>query len=87
MRTTLNVDEDVLSLAKTVAEVRGVSIGKALSDLARRGASAHQPLRERNGFYLFPVGTGSKAIGPEDVDAALAGEDAALAAQFLKASG
>ena len=87
MRTTLNLDEDILSLARTVAEVGGVSIGKALSDLARRGAAFHQPLKERNGFCLFPVEAGSKAFGPEDVEAALTGEDAALASQFLKASG
>jgi len=37
MRTTLNVDDDVLEFAKHVADIRKVSIGEALSELARPG--------------------------------------------------
>lgn len=83
MRTTVNLDEDVLSLAKSLAETRGVSIGKALSDLARKGATAQEALQERNGFWLFPVSDGAKAFGPKDVEAALADEDMAAASHFI----
>ena len=38
MRTTLNVDDDVLACACALAEERGVSVGAALSELARRGS-------------------------------------------------
>jgi hypothetical protein len=83
MRTTVNLDEDVLSLAKALAEARGVSIGKALSDLARKGATTQESLQEKNGFWLFPAGDGAKAFGPEDVEAALAEEDIAGASHFV----
>ena len=86
MRTTLNLDEDVLSLAKTLAEARGVSIGKALSDLARKGVTSQKVLHERNGFLLFPMDDGAKAFGPDDVEAALAEEDLAVARFIAKES-
>ncbi|MGH9658096.1 MAG: hypothetical protein ACRD96_06095, partial [Bryobacteraceae bacterium] len=65
---------------------RGVSIGRALSDLARKGATAHPPRKQRNGFYLFPAGKASKRFGPGEVEAALAAEDIATARQFVKGS-
>lgn len=37
MRTTLDIDEDVLGLARELAEAEGRSIGLVLSDMARRG--------------------------------------------------
>jgi hypothetical protein len=37
MRTTLNIDDDILAQAKALARVHQVSVGEALSDLARRG--------------------------------------------------
>jgi hypothetical protein len=86
MRTTINLDEDVLSLAKTLAEARGVSIGKALSDLARKGARSQEVLQERNGFPLFSVDDGAKAFGLEEVDAALAEEDLGMARFIVRES-
>lgn len=40
MRTTLDVDDDVLLAVKELARARGVSAGRALSDLARAGLGA-----------------------------------------------
>ena len=50
MRTTLDIDPDVLSAARELARRRGVAIGRVLSDLARPGAA------ER--FRAGVVGTG-----------------------------
>lgn len=86
MRTTVNLDEDVLQLAKTIAEGRGVSIGKVLSDLARQGATAQRPLRERNGVYLFSPDDAAQTFGPDDVEAALSDEDRRVSSQFVKPS-
>lgn len=36
MRTTLDLEEDVLLAVKEIARMRGQSIGKVLSDLARK---------------------------------------------------
>ncbi len=37
MRTTLQLDDDVLVTARDIARDRGVSIGRVISELARRG--------------------------------------------------
>lgn len=37
MRTTLSLDDDVYEAAKTLAEGSGKSLGRVLSQLARRG--------------------------------------------------
>ena len=45
MRTTVNIDDDVLDRAKDIARVRHVSVGEALSELARRGMDAQVELK------------------------------------------
>lgn len=37
MRTTLDIDEDVLAAAKELARAEGRTIGEVISDLARKG--------------------------------------------------
>ncbi len=37
MRTTVDLDEDVLTAAREMAKLRRESLGRVLSDLARRG--------------------------------------------------
>ena len=37
MRTTVTIDDDVLAVARALAEQSGSSLGRALSELARRG--------------------------------------------------
>ena len=55
MRTTLDLDEDVLQAAKELAECRGTTAGRVLSDLARKALEppADMP-RVRNGVPLLP---------------------------------
>ena len=83
MRTTLDIESDVLDAAKSLAGARGVSVGAALSELARRGVAARTPLSLRNGFPVFQVPLGSSSFGTEDVDAAMKREDMDAAAGFL----
>ncbi|MFM2126129.1 MAG: hypothetical protein RL328_2580 [Acidobacteriota bacterium] len=45
MRTTLNIDDDVLERAKDLAHLRQVSVGEALSELARRGMEVQIELK------------------------------------------
>ena len=82
MRTTLEVDDDVLDCAKAFATARGGSIGKALSELARRGLSARTPLTSRHGFPVFQIPQGSQTFGSDDVAAALQQEDMQVATNF-----
>jgi hypothetical protein len=67
MRTTLSLDDDVLREVKAYAKSRDVSIGKAVSDLVRRGLRA--PLRTRliNGFHVVDLPPDSPPVSTEDV--------------------
>ena len=83
MRTTLDVENDVLDVARALATARGVSVGAALSELARRGMSARVPIDTRSGFPVFQIPAGSPSFGPEEVEAALKNEDLQLSREFL----
>jgi len=54
MRTTLDLDEDVLQAVKELAATRGTTAGKALSDLARKALTPTRVGRIRNGVPLLP---------------------------------
>jgi len=55
MRTTLDLDEDVLQAAKELAEVRGLTAGKVVSDLVRKALTPTTPVPKiRNGVPLLP---------------------------------
>ncbi|MDN2581275.1 CopG family transcriptional regulator [Aquibium sp. ELW1220] len=62
MRTTLEIDDDVLEAAKRIANAERRSAGQVLSDLARRSLEDAPVLRdrqaiattERNGWIILP---------------------------------
>ena len=61
MRTTPDLDDDVLSAAKALAEQRGLTIGKTISELVRHALTTSKAsATTRNGVPLFP-GKGRKA--------------------------
>ena len=55
MRTTLDIEDDVLLAAKEIARRRGTSMGKVLSDLARQALIEQPTGQTRDGVPLFPV--------------------------------
>lgn len=55
MRTTLDVDEDVLLAVKSLANSRGTTAGKVVSDLVRKSLRPKGSVKKRNGFALFPT--------------------------------
>ena len=59
MRTTLDLDEDILLAAKDLARRRHASVGRVLSDLARQGLVRGVEAVERNGVSLFPTRAGA----------------------------
>jgi hypothetical protein len=68
MRTTVDLDEDVLRVAKDLARDRDHSLGRVLSDLARRGLRpAHQPVATRNGVPILSRKPGAKPVTSEIV--------------------
>ncbi len=54
MRTTLDIDDDVLQAAKEIAANRATTAGRALSDLARKALEPKRAPRVRNGVPLMP---------------------------------
>jgi hypothetical protein len=54
MRTTLDVDEDILQAAKEIAANRGTTAGRVLSDLARKALEPTTSVEVRNGVPLMP---------------------------------
>jgi hypothetical protein len=55
MRTTVDLEEDVLLAAKEIAKQRGNTLGKVLSDLARRALTRRTSISKKHGLPLFPV--------------------------------
>ena len=66
MRTTLQIDDDVLEAARQIAAADGRSLGRVLSDLARR-ALKPATVRPGGGFPTFDVASDAPPITPEDV--------------------
>jgi len=54
MRTTLDLDEDVLQAAKELAAARGSTAGKIVSELVRKALAPPETGRVRNGVPLLP---------------------------------
>jgi hypothetical protein len=54
VRTTLDIDDDVLQAAKELAASRASTAGKVLSDLARKALQPTRTPRVRNGVPLLP---------------------------------
>lgn len=67
MRTTLNLDEDIAETIKSYAESRSVSIGKAASDLIRKGLEAPLQTRLVNGFPVVVLPPNSPVVTSEHV--------------------
>ena len=68
MRTTVDLEEDVLLAAKEIARQPGVSIGKVISELARQALARPGAVTMRNGIPLFPVQPSAQVITPELVN-------------------
>jgi len=53
MRTTLELDDDLLAAAKRLARGKGVTLGYVISELARQSLHTEAPMKVRNGALLF----------------------------------
>ena len=67
MRTTLTLDDDILELAARQAKLRGVSLGKAVSDLLRRGLNAPTTAEDKGGLVVFQLPKDSPKVTTEEV--------------------
>jgi hypothetical protein len=63
MRTTLDIDEDVLQAAKELAMARKSTAGKVLSELARKALKpSRRTTAHRHGVPLLPPRPGERPV-------------------------
>jgi len=67
MRTTLSLDDDVFPLIQRYAEGRSLGLGKAVSELVRKGLKAPVQTRVVNGFHVVTLPPDSPTVTSEDV--------------------
>lgn len=69
MRTTLEIDDDVIQAAREMARLKNQGIGRAISDLARRGLTpdASPVVEIQDGIPVWTHGPGAIAVTSEMV--------------------
>jgi len=67
MRTTLSLDDDLIPQVKTYAVSRDITVGKAVSELVRRGLHASIRTRVVNGFHVIELPAGSPPLTIEHI--------------------
>ena len=67
MRTTLNLEEDAADMARRHARRHKLSLGRAVSDLVRRGAQRPLETVVRGGLKVAKLPEGSPAVTSERV--------------------
>ena len=69
MRTTLAIDDDVLTAARAIARQSNRTIGEVVSDLARSALHPPSQRQSRNGIPLLPVRAAGVIVTPDIVNA------------------
>lgn len=70
MRTTLDIDDAVLVVAKRIARERGQTTGMVISELARQGLESRRPVRfQYKHFPVFDVPADAEALTIPRVEA------------------
>ena len=67
MRTTLQIDDEILQAARSLAKAENTTVGRVISDLARKGLRPRLEEAESSGFPLFQVSPDAPPITPEMV--------------------
>jgi hypothetical protein len=68
MRTTVNIDDDVMRAARQLADGSGESLGQVLSRLARTALAARREQGYRGGVKLLPVRPDATGATLEEVN-------------------
>ena len=71
MRTTLDIDDHVLAVARTLSREQGRSLGSIVSDLARRGLADRHSTSASTGLPTFDVRPDAHPITAEMVREAM----------------
>ena len=63
MRTTLDLDDDIVIVARQLAQQRRMTMGQVISDLARQSLDSKSRAKARNGVLLFTPKPGARKPG------------------------
>jgi hypothetical protein len=74
VRTTLQIDDDVLEDARSIARAEGRSVGAVISELARRSLRP-VGIKHVDGLPVFDVPADAPIVTSEDVARALEEDD------------
>ena len=69
MRTTIDLEDELLRTAKAIAEARSKTLSAVITDLAWRGLRADlaEDVSMRNGFPVLATRSGAQPVTPEHV--------------------
>lgn len=68
MRTTIDLDEELLRTAKAMSDARGKTLSRVICELAWRGLRPDpETSTTRNGFPVLPLRGGAQPVTPEHV--------------------
>ena len=70
MRTTLQIDDDVLDTARSLAEAENCTVGEVVSRLARKGLTLKPQEMAESGFPVFAISADAPPITREMVQRA-----------------
>ncbi|MBN1959735.1 MAG: CopG family transcriptional regulator [Deltaproteobacteria bacterium] len=69
MRTTLDIDDDVLTVAKHIAQLKHKSTGTVVSELLRQCLLPTDNLENiRNGVPIFPIKADAKLVTMDHIN-------------------
>jgi hypothetical protein len=68
VRTTLSLDDDVFQIVRRYAESRSLALGKAVSELVRRGLAVPMTTRVVNGVHVIVLPPDSPKVTSERVE-------------------
>jgi len=63
----MTLDDDLFDLVRRQATLRGLSLGKTVSDLVRRGLAAPTPSQDKGGLVVFQLPADSPTVTTVDV--------------------
>jgi hypothetical protein len=86
MRTTLSLDDDVLEQVKQFAEGRKISLGRAASELIRRGVNRPLQTHVVHGLHVITLPPDSPPVSPERIRELLEEADADEFRKVMKLS-
>ena len=69
MRLTINLDEDLYAVTKSLAREQGTSVSRAVNQLLRRALDPPAATRQRRGASSLPVIACTRTFTSTDVEA------------------